>query len=193
MLKEEKLLLRSNFSFFPQYFLHVVRFSCLGRDQIFIRDKRLFEISEFEIARVNCIFIFPGTIEPILVSWKTVSLEFVLGCVCSAANYIAALGRASIKPKLRLSLYHVFFVFKDNLCILYLLHCYHIKSVRLVLSITKTYLYNFDPLKPNFYIVKLGFTGVYIIFLIFAENIDCGYSLEPPRRGGSNEYPQSMF
>ena len=25
------------------------------------------------------------------------------------------------------------------------------------------------------------------------ENIDCGYSLEPPRRGGSNEYPQSMF
>ena len=31
------------------------------------------------------------------------------------------------------------------------------------------------------------------IFLIFAQNIDCGYSLEPPRQGGSNEYPQSMF
>ena len=31
------------------------------------------------------------------------------------------------------------------------------------------------------------------IFLIFAQNIDCGYRLEPPRRGGSNEYPQSMF
>ena len=31
------------------------------------------------------------------------------------------------------------------------------------------------------------------IFHIFAQNIDCGYSLEPPRRGGSNEYPQSMF
>ena len=31
------------------------------------------------------------------------------------------------------------------------------------------------------------------IFLIFAQNIDCGYKLEPPRRGGSNEYPQSMF
>ena len=59
--------------------------------------------------------------------------------------------------------------------------------------ITKTCLYNFDPLKPHFYIVKLGFTGVYIIFLIPAQNIDCGYSLEPPRRGGSNEYPQSMF
>ena len=31
------------------------------------------------------------------------------------------------------------------------------------------------------------------IFLISARNIDCGYSLEPPRRGSSNEYPQSMF
>ena len=31
------------------------------------------------------------------------------------------------------------------------------------------------------------------IFLIFAQNIDCGYTLEPPRRGGSNEYPQSKF
>ena len=29
------------------------------------------------------------------------------------------------------------------------------------------------------------------IFLIFAQNIDCGYMLEPPRRGGSNEYPHS--
>ena len=60
-------------------------------------------------------------------------------------------------------------------------------------DITKTCLYNFDPLKPHFYIVKLGFTGVNIIFLISAQSIDCGYSLEPPRQGGSNEYPQSMF
>ena len=29
------------------------------------------------------------------------------------------------------------------------------------------------------------------IFLISAQNIDCGCSLEPPRRGGSNEFPQS--
>ena len=50
-----------------------------------------------------------------------------------------------------------------------------------ILPITKTRLYNFDPLKPHFYIVKLGFTGVYIIFLISAQNIDCGYTLEPPR------------
>ena len=30
-------------------------------------------------------------------------------------------------------------------------------------------------------------------FHISAQNIDCRYSLEPPRRGGSNEYQQSMF
>ena len=39
--------------------------------------------------------------------------------------------------------------------------------------ITKTCLNNFDSLKPHFYTVKLGFTGVY--------------------NGGSNEYPQSVF
>ena len=55
----------------------------------------------------------------------------------------------------------------------------------------KICLYNFDPLKPNFY--KLGFTGVYIIFLLSAQNIHCGHLLELPRRGGSNEYSQSMF
>ena len=31
------------------------------------------------------------------------------------------------------------------------------------------------------------------IFLISAQNIDCRYSLEPPRWGGSNGYTQSMF
>ena len=34
---------------------------------------------------------------------------------------------------------------------------------------------------------------IFDIFLNFAQNIDCVYTLEPPRRGGSNEYPQSMF
>ena len=32
----------------------------------------------------------------------------------------------------------------------------------------------------------------YFIFFI-ALNIDCGYTLESPRLGGSNVYPQSMF
>ena len=62
-----------------------------------------------------------------------------------------------------------------------------------LVAITKTCLFNFDPIKPHFYVVKLGFTGVHIIFLISAQNIDCRYSLESPRRGDSNEYPQSMF
>ena len=34
---------------------------------------------------------------------------------------------------------------------------------------------------------------ILIFFHISAQNIDCGYSLEPPRGGGSNKYPQSMF
>ena len=39
----------------------------------------------------------------------------------------------------------------------------------------------FSALKiENFQLKKFG------IFLIFAQNIDCGYTFEPPRRGGSN-------
>ena len=56
-------------------------------------------------------------------------------------------------------------------CVLSVIVCLLFLLVPLVgydLYITKTYLYNFDPLKPHFYIVKLGFTGVYIIFLISA-------------------------
>ena len=56
--------------------------------------------------------------------------------------------------------------------------------------ITKTCLYNFDHLKPLFYLVKLGFTGVYIIFLISAQKHRFRVLV---RRRLSNEYPQSMF
>ena len=59
--------------------------------------------------------------------------------------------------------------------------------------VTKTCLYNADPLKFHFYVVRLGFTGVYIIFLFLRKNVDCGYLLELPLWGSSNEYPQSMF
>ena len=48
------------------------------------------------------------------------------------------------------------------------------------------------PIIPHFYIVKIVYTGVYI-FLFLLQNIDCGYLLEPPHRGSSNMYPQSMF
>ena len=63
-----------------------------------------------------------------------------------------------------------------------------------LVAVCFSHLYNVDPLKPHFDIVKLGFTRVCNIFFLFLlKNIDCGYSSEPPRRGGSNEYPQSMF
>ena len=59
--------------------------------------------------------------------------------------------------------------------------------------IRKTCPCNEYPFKPHFYIAKLGYEGVYLFFLFLLQNIDCGYSLEPPQRGGSNVYPQSIF
>ena len=61
---------------------------------------------------------------------------------------------------------------------------HHFVSLHYDLGITKTYLYNFDPLKPHFYIVKLGFTGVYIIFLISAQKHRLGVFVRTasPRR-----------
>ena len=66
------------------------------------------------------------------------------------------------------------------------------------LNIRKTSPCNKYPLQPHFYIVKLGLAGVFLFFLFLLQNIDCGYSLEPPRLGGSsrvgsNVYLQSMF
>ena len=59
------------------------------------------------------------------------------------------------------------------------------------LCITKTSLFkyteNLNTKTENFQIKKIN------IFHISVQNIDCGYLLEPPCRGGSNEYPQSMF
>ena len=34
---------------------------------------------------------------------------------------------------------------------------------------------------------------IMIFFSFFAQNRECGYTLEPPQWGGLNEYPQSMF
>ena len=45
----------------------------------------------------------------------------------------------------------------------------------------------FPPKNENFQI------NISYIFHISAQNIDCGNSLEPPRRDDSNEYPQSVF
>ena len=41
--------------------------------------------------------------------------------------------------------------------------------------------------------MKISVKKSLIFFHISAQNLDCGYSLEPPQWGGSNEYPQSKF
>ena len=75
----------------------------------------------------------------------------------------------------------------------------------------KTCLYNFDPLKPQFYFLKVGFkgsklyrhafvmpyskTGVYrgIRYFFYFCPKNSRYSLELLQQGSSNEYPQSTF
>ena len=58
-------------------------------------------------------------------------------------------------------------------------------------TITKTHLFKYT---ENFTTKSCKFSDKNSdIFHISAQNIDCGYSLEPPRRGGSNVYPQSVF
>ena len=54
-------------------------------------------------------------------------------------------------------------------------------------NITKTHLFKYI---ENFTSKNWKFSDkkTLIFFHISAQNIDCGYSLEPPRRGGSNEY-----
>ena len=60
--------------------------------------------------------------------------------------------------------------------------CCTISAIRSVLClyIMQTSPCHLHPLTPHFYIVKLGFTGVYIFFLFLFRKIDRWYSLEPP-------------
>ena len=63
-----------------------------------------------------------------------------------------------------------------------------------------TYIYSFYENSPMQYI-EIFFSHknwkfqqkIFDIFLMFAQNVDCGYTSEPPRRGGSYQYPQSMI
>ena len=58
-------------------------------------------------------------------------------------------------------------------------------------NITKTCLFKYT---ENFTSIKKKNQKKYSDnFHISAQNIDCGYSLEPPQRGDSNKYSQSMF
>ena len=69
--------------------------------------------------------------------------------------------------------------------------------VKHVLQIERNCLLKFLTFRCNIdeILVKLQIRrDIYIIFSLFlSENICCGYSLEAPHRGASNEYPQHMF
>ena len=84
---------------------------------------------------------------------------------------------------------HIFF-FADGLChrdpILKLYVVYYT-------SITKTLPFNIMALFMAAKTKSFRWKKKCDLFVIFARNRDCGYLLEPPHRGGSNEYPQSMF
>ena len=101
-------------------------------------------------------------------------------------------------PLSYLSFFFFFFFFFFCSCIFLSIkpptHCYPwctFNVLQLPFFITKTYLFkyteNFTAKNDNFQIKNSN------IFTYFCQNIDCGYSLEPPRWGGSNEYPQSTF
>ena len=67
-----------------------------------------------------------------------------------------------------------------------------IKCIQPVFSTLRKHAYSnilkiAQPKKENFQIKKIGY------FSYFCSKHDCGYSLEPPHGGGSNEYPQCMF
>ena len=69
----------------------------------------------------------------------------------------------------------IILLYHEIVCCVYSLEYHHrcdsneYSQLTIFVYITKTYLYYIDPLKPHFYIVKLGFTEVYIIFLISAQ------------------------
>ena len=65
------------------------------------------------------------------------------------------------------------------------LECYRYMTLRFI---TKTRLYSFDPLKPHFYTVKLGFKGVDINFLIFHQKHRLWVLVRTASPSGSNEY-----
>ena len=108
-------------------------------------------------------------------------LKPALGGVCSLANYSVAYeetqsNRVSGCRDFVCSLFTKAILFdfysRGRTCCLVENAVLRLKVTYIFLfyfPITKTYLHNYDPLKPQFYIVKLEFTGVYINFLISAQ------------------------
>ena len=59
-----------------------------------------------------------------------------------------------------------------------------LKGIHIMKTRLFKYTENITTKKPEKFQIKKS-----DIFHISAQNIDCGYLLEPPRRGGYNEYP----
>ena len=66
-------------------------------------------------------------------------------------------------------------------------------NLRSCLSCLKHYENTLFKYIENFTSKNREFSDKNWYFHTSAQNIDVGYSLEPPQRGSSNEYPQSMF
>ena len=49
-----------------------------------------------------------------------------------------------------------------------------------------------NPLRKLAHVIQKFYSAVKVMDVLFLFKTDCVYTLEPPRRGGSNEYPQSM-
>ena len=79
-------------------------------------------------------------------------------------------GKSHVIDIMSLQMFYEFVTYQDNISVYYI-----------------------PPYTPLIY-SKTGICrGIPIFFLFLLQSIDCGYSLEPPRRGGSNVYSQSMF
>ena len=61
--------------------------------------------------------------------------------------------------------------------------------IRLIIMKTRLFKYIENSITKNCKFLDKNFDN----FQISAQNIDCGYLLEPPQQGSSKEYPQSMF
>ena len=68
------------------------------------------------------------------------------------------------------------------------------RAERVLMSYANHYENKLIKFSENFTTKKWTFSDKYFhVFHISTQNIDCGFSLEPPRRGGSNEYHNLCF
>ena len=110
-------------------------------------------------------------------------------------GYESPLGINGFKLSLKVTSfcsYSIFAVVERFHCILHEKYCVD-TGLHMLVNITKACLYNIEPLKPLFIWWNWGLQGYTLFSLFLLKNIGCGYLLELPRRGGSNEYPQSVF